>query len=101
MEVSDLSGVDQRKETCAGTAFPDDIKLIQTLGFGCVMVIEALWERLGIGKTLRDLCKANRLEVAYERALLVMTPTGFTRLNPNWAYGIDGCRKCMCLPVTV
>lgn len=37
------------------------------------MVIEALWEGLGIGKTLRDLCKANRIDIAYERALLAMT----------------------------
>ena len=36
-------------------------------------VIEALWERLGIGKTLRDICKANRLDMAHERALLAMT----------------------------
>jgi hypothetical protein len=74
MEVSDLSsGTDQRKATAAGTDLPRDIKLLQTLGFGCVLVIEALWESLGIGKTLRDLCKANRIDTAYERALLAMT----------------------------
>ena len=37
------------------------------------MVIDALCERLGIGKTLRDICKANRLDMAHERALLAMT----------------------------
>jgi transposase len=73
MEVSDLSDANQKKATGAGTDLPGDIKLIQTLGFGCVMVIEALWERLGIGKTLRDICKANRIDAAYERALLAMT----------------------------
>jgi transposase len=73
LEISDLSDDNQVKATAAGTDLPGDLKLLQTLGFGCVMVIEALWERLGIGKTIRDLCKANRLDVAYERALLAMT----------------------------
>lgn len=63
-----------RKNAAAQEAdLPEDIKLIQTLGFGCVMVIEALWERLGIGKTLRDLCRAKRIDASYERALLAMT----------------------------
>jgi transposase len=50
----------------------DDIKLIRTVAFGCVLVIEALWERLGIGKELRDICKAKKIKVPYERALLAM-----------------------------
>ena len=50
----------------------DDIKLIRTVAFGCVLVIEALWERLGIGKELRDICKAKKIKVPYESALLAM-----------------------------
>ena len=50
----------------------DDLKLIRSVTLGCVMVIEALWERLGIGKELRDICKAKKLKVPYERALLAM-----------------------------
>jgi len=50
----------------------DDVKLINTLTLGCVLVIEALWERLGIGKELRDICKAKKIKVPYERALLAM-----------------------------
>ena len=50
----------------------DDVKLINTLALGCVLVIEALWERLGIGKELRDICKAKKIKVPYERALLAM-----------------------------
>lgn len=50
----------------------DDIKLIRTVAFGCVLVIEALWERLGIGKELRDICKVKKIKVPYERALLAM-----------------------------
>jgi transposase len=73
LEISDLADTDQRKALTSGVDLPDDIKLMRTFGFGCVMVIEALWERLGIGKALRDICKANRLDMAYERALLAMT----------------------------
>lgn len=36
-------------------------------------MIEALWERLGIGKTLRDLVQSEGVNPAYERALLAMT----------------------------
>ena len=50
----------------------DDVKLIRTLSLGCVLAIEALWERLGIGKELRDICTAKKIKVPYERALLAM-----------------------------
>lgn len=49
-----------------------DLKLIRTISLGCVLVIEALWERLGIGKELRDICTAKKIKVPYERALLAM-----------------------------
>ncbi len=73
LEISDLSDADKTKALTAGAYIPSDIKLIRTFGFGCVMAIDALWEKLGIGKTLRDICKANRLDIAYERVLLAMT----------------------------
>ena len=72
IEISDLSET-EHKTLSTGADLPGDVKIIRTFGFGCVMVIEALWERLGIGKILRDICKANRLDIAYERALLAMT----------------------------
>jgi len=53
-------------------ALSNDLKLIRTLSFGCVLAIEALWERLGIGKELRDICKAKKIKIPYERALLAM-----------------------------
>jgi len=37
------------------------------------LVIEALWERLGLKKTLSDIVKAKGLRIPYERALLAMT----------------------------
>jgi len=36
---------------------PKDVRYIQTMELGSVVVIEALWERLGIGETLRRLCR--------------------------------------------
>jgi len=38
-----------------------------------VLLIEALWERLGLGQVLRDAVKASRCRVPYERLLLAMT----------------------------
>lgn len=66
--------VENRNERRPGAmGLPDDLKLKQTVSFGCVFVIEALWERLGLQKTLRDIIKAKNLRVPYERALLAMT----------------------------
>ncbi len=54
--------------------FPQDVKLIETVALGTIVVIEALWERLGIGTVLRDIGdRKKRSRVAYERALLAMT----------------------------
>gem|GEM_PF-1387046 len=50
---------------------PDDVKILRTVELGTVLVIEALWERLGIGKTLRALL--GKGTVAYDQALLAMT----------------------------
>ena len=51
---------------------PKELKLIRTLTLGTVLAIEALWERLGIGQMFRDICKARKYKVPYERALLAM-----------------------------
>ncbi|MFA7426309.1 MAG: IS1634 family transposase, partial [Desulfosarcinaceae bacterium] len=54
-------------------SFGDNLKIRKTLSLGCSLVIEALWERLGLRKTLSDIVKANGLRVDYERALFAMT----------------------------
>lgn len=51
----------------------DGLKIRQTLAYGCPMVIEALWERLGLKKELSDILKEKGVRVNYERALLAMT----------------------------
>jgi len=52
---------------------PSDLKIKKTVSFGCVLAIEALWERLGLKRTFSDIVKRKRLKVPYERALLAMT----------------------------
>ena len=71
LKVSDLSEED--RITTAEIGLPKDLKLIKTFGFGCVMAIEALWERFGIGSIIRQICKDNRIDPVYERALFAMT----------------------------
>jgi transposase len=51
---------------------PESFHLIRTLELGPLLVMEALWERLGIGKILREVAQQSGCQ-AYERALLAMT----------------------------
>ncbi|AEB08879.1 hypothetical protein Desac_1012 [Desulfobacca acetoxidans DSM 11109] len=52
---------------------PDEVKLIQTRELGTAMVLEVLWERLGIASALKNIIKQKGYNEAYERALLAMT----------------------------
>jgi len=74
--VCDLEVIDrlaQGEGACGNDALPGDIKLIGTRGLGPVVVIEALWKRLGIGEILREKLRQKRRALEYERALLAMT----------------------------
>lgn len=53
-------------------ALPEDMKYTKTIELGTVVVIEAIWERLGIGETLQRLCKESGCTVPYEQAILAM-----------------------------
>jgi hypothetical protein len=53
-------------------SFGEGFKIKQTLSLGCPLVVEALWERLGLRKTLQDIEKTANVQVPYERALLAM-----------------------------
>lgn len=59
----------EERQSC----FTKDMKIIQTLSLGCPFVIESLWDRLGLKKTLADIVEAKGLRIPYERALLAMT----------------------------
>ena len=50
----------------------ENLTIRQTLALGCPMVIEALWERLGLKKTLKEVAKDAGAKIPYERALLAM-----------------------------
>ncbi len=71
--VCELEVTDPLEEGVDTQDWPDTLELVQTLELGTVVVIEALWERLGIGRTLRELAQESGCQVPYERALLAMT----------------------------
>jgi hypothetical protein len=51
---------------------PADMKIKQTLALGCPLVIDALWERLGLKKCLEAIAQAAGCRAPLERALLAM-----------------------------
>lgn len=51
----------------------EDLRLGASRLLGEVLVIETLWERLGIGAALREEARRARCKLPYERALLAMT----------------------------
>ena len=59
--------------TDSSEGFPNGLKIRKTLSMGCPFVIEKLWERFGLKKTLSDIVAAKGYRVPYERALLAMT----------------------------
>lgn len=68
-----LGSIEHPMQAAKSSALPDDIKLIRTLEFGALLVIEVLWEKLGIGPVLRKIMKEAGYGQVYERALLAMT----------------------------
>jgi hypothetical protein len=71
--VCDIAIVDQADAGARNPGLlPDDLEILGTVELGTVLVIEALWERLGIGKKLRALLGKSKAGVAYDQALLAM-----------------------------
>jgi transposase len=52
---------------------PDDLEILRTVEYGTILVLQTLWERLGIGATLRKLLKKGKYSIAYDQALFAMT----------------------------
>ena len=74
LEVRDPLALPQDTSRCEGASgLPEEVKLIQTLGFGVPFVAEALWERLGIGPALRKVIEKEGCGLNLEKALLAMT----------------------------
>jgi transposase len=61
------------REIADADPLPRGVHLVKTRPMGLVYAVEALWERLDIGPTLRALEREHKLSVPYERALLAMT----------------------------
>ena len=54
------------------SGLPDGIECIGTVELGTIVVIETLWERLGIGQILRKKMLSDGCAIPYDRALLAM-----------------------------
>lgn len=72
LTVLDPADNEQRQILFDREGLPNDLKIKNTVSFGCVLAIEALWERLGLKKTFSDIVRRKRLKAPYERALLAM-----------------------------
>lgn len=49
---------------------PKDVRILRTVDFGTVKIVESLWEQYGIGKIFREVAK--KKQIPYEKALLAM-----------------------------
>ncbi len=65
LEVIDPLAADGEKG-----GLPQDVTIRRTVDFGTVQVVAELWERFGIGKTIRSSMK--KKQVPYDKALLAM-----------------------------
>jgi transposase len=51
---------------------PEGVELLRTVELGTLVVVEALWERLGLRSIFEQIARKEGLEAPYERALLAM-----------------------------
>ena len=73
LTVIDPCGDDPAQTSAAAPPLPGNLKIDRTLMLGTVLVIEALWKKIGLKKTLTDLAVKSGIPECYERALLAMT----------------------------
>lgn len=76
LDIDEQWKLEKKKQTDnKAKQFFDTVKLIKTMEFGTVEVIKFLWEKLGIGKTLRSIGGGGERGCPsfYEQALLAMT----------------------------
>jgi transposase len=72
LAVIDPQATDPLFEQTRPGGLPDGLKIGKTLALGCPLVIEALWDKLGLKKTIADIVNAKGLRIPYERALMAM-----------------------------
>jgi transposase len=73
LKVTDPRQASESSPETPSADLPESLQLVRTLELGPLLVIEALWERLGMGKALRGVAQQSGCQVPYERALLAMT----------------------------
>jgi hypothetical protein len=73
LKVTDPLQASQPSPETSSVDLPESLQLVRSLELGPLLVIEALWERLGMGKILREIAQQFGCQVPYERALLAMT----------------------------
>lgn len=71
----------------------ENLTIRQTLALGCPMVIEALWERLGLKKTLEGLQRTPAQKFPTSGPCWPWWPTGSAIPSPNSVSGTAGCRQ--------
>jgi len=70
--VDIIDRLDPQLPLSSAVGLPLDLKLHRTYEYGVPLLVEKLWQQLGIGESLKAICKTNNLQAPYERALLAM-----------------------------
>jgi hypothetical protein len=71
--LCDIKIIDPLADEAGQTALlPRDVTISHTVELGTVLTIEALWERLEIGKIMRQTMAKKKITSAYDQALLAM-----------------------------
>jgi len=98
VEVHDAP--DRAETVLAGdrpSGLPEEVKLIRTVELGVPLVVEALWERLKLGPTLRKAMERSGGDDLHERALLAMVANRLC--DPDSKLGVwDRWLKSVYLP---
>lgn len=73
LTVLDPAGDNNARTSADDDILPADLGIDRTVALGAVYAIEALWDKIGLKKTLLDICAATGKPALYERALFAMT----------------------------
>ncbi len=82
--VCGVEVVDPLKGDTSAGGLPRDVKIIRTVDFGTVKIIETLWEQYGFGTIFREVAK--KRQVPYDKALLAMVANRLC--NPESKLGV-------------
>ena len=79
LTIIDPIATQQQLPLSDAVGLPQGLKLIKTVNLGCVVLVEALWRRIGIQKTLKKIIDKKRVNPLYERALMAMCANRLTK----------------------